>query len=211
LPTFLGSFFFMKFLFAYLFPKIARYSFIAGIIYAINTYILLVILGGQMGVGLAYALVPLVILLFIKTFDHPTLKASLLTGLVLALQLLLDVRFVYMTLIIVFAYWVLVSQSLKLRFFLYSFILPAVCTILLNSFWILPTLFHGGSAVSSNLASSNSFSFFSFADFPHALGFLHPNWPENIFGKVYFMNWQFLLLPALAFSGLLFIDTKQFK
>ncbi|HSX09829.1 MAG TPA: hypothetical protein VLF93_06765 [Candidatus Saccharimonadales bacterium] len=211
LPTFLGSFFFMKFFFAYLFPKIAKYSFIAGAIYSINTYILLVVLGGQMGVGLAYSLVPLVLLSFIKTFNRPTLRASLLTGLVLALQLLLDVRFVYMTLIVVFAYWIFISRSIQLRFLLYSFVIPAVCTILLNSFWILPTLFHGGSAVSSNLASSNSFSFFSFADFPHALGFLHPNWPENIFGKVYFMNWQFLLLPVVAFSGLLFIDTKQFK
>ena len=38
---------------------------------------------------------------------------------------------------------------------------------------------------------------------PHALSLLHPNWPENLFGKVYFLQPEFLILPILAFSAFL--------
>jgi hypothetical protein len=34
---------------------------------------------------------------------------------------------------------------------------------------------------------------------------LHPNWPENLFGKTYFLQPEFLVIPILAFSSLLFI------
>jgi hypothetical protein len=45
----------------------------------------------------------------------------------------------------------------------------------------------------------------SVADFSHALAFLHPNWPDNLFGKVYFLQPEFLILPILAFASLLFL------
>jgi hypothetical protein len=50
--------------------------------------------------------------------------------------------------------------------------------------------------------------FLSFADFPHALSLLHPNWPENLFGKVYFLQPEFLVIPILAFSALLYREKK---
>ncbi|MCL4418191.1 MAG: hypothetical protein M1365_16145 [Actinobacteria bacterium] len=48
--------------------------------------------------------------------------------------------------------------------------------------------------------------FFSFASFSQSLSLLHPNWPENIFGKIYFTKPEFVLLPIIAFSSLFFLN-----
>ena len=48
--------------------------------------------------------------------------------------------------------------------------------------------------------------FLSFADFSNAFSLLHPNWPENIFGKTYFMRPEFLIIPILAFVSLFFVN-----
>jgi hypothetical protein len=63
--------------------------------------------------------------------------------------------------------------------------------------------------IPSGFSGSGNFKFFSFADFSHALSLLHPNWPENIFGKVYFLDPKFLILPLIAFSSLLFVKNKN--
>ena len=84
----------------------------------------------------------------------------------------------------------------------------------LHAFWLLPTLVTHGSAISEFGAiytSSNSIAFFSFAKFEDAFGLLHPNWPENIFGLTHFMRPEFLLLPFLAFSSLLFVAKENKK
>ncbi len=57
----------------------------------------------------------------------------------------------------------------------------------------------------NDLTNPGMLHFLSFADFSHTLAFLHPNWPENLFGKVYFLQPEFLLLPVIAFSALFFV------
>jgi len=88
--------------------------------------------------------------------------------------------------------------------------LVILCT---HVYWILPSL---QSLSKSFLADpvytgSGMVSFLSFADFSHALSLLHPNWPENLFGKVYFLQPEFLVVPILAFSSLLFVDISKHR
>ena len=40
---------------------------------------------------------------------------------------------------------------------------------------------------------------------------LHPNWPENLFGRVHFMRPEFLIIPILAFIPLLLKKAKNEK
>jgi len=49
----------------------------------------------------------------------------------------------------------------------------------------------------------------TYSKFENTISLLQPNWPENIFGKAYFMRPEFLILPMLAFSALLFIHKAQ--
>jgi hypothetical protein len=99
-----------------------------------------------------------------------------------------------------------------IRFGIFGYVLPSIFLSLLHAFWILPTvLVHANinSEFGSVFTSTNAVQYFSFAKFENTLGLLHPNWPENIFGKTYFMRPEFLLLPILAFGSLLFIKPLE--
>ena len=84
--------------------------------------------------------------------------------------------------------------------------------VLLNLYWVLPLLMlkeNTLDALGSAYTTVGALRFFSFADFSHSLSLLHPNWPENLFGKTYFLQPEFLLLPMLAFSSLLFVKSLK--
>ncbi len=187
--------------------------FISLLIYISNTYILMIIHGGQVGVMLAYSLTPLVLGLSIKLLQNNrfNIKLSLITGFFLALQAFLDVRLAYMSfvfvcfLFLVFSY-IHVSRKSFLQFFssrVLHLVICAVTVFLLHSFWILPSVFSLQDTFESGKGDV-SVDFLSFAELENSISLLHPNWPENIFGKVYFMRPEFLILPLLAFSSLLF-------
>jgi len=206
LPAIIISFLSSFLLFNYLFTKNIKYSLFSGIIYTLNTYFLIILTGGQLGVSLAYSLVPLVLLRFIKIRENPSLGNALIGGLVLGLQLIFDPRIVYITLVAVLFYLLFNFFKAKIIKDKVYLIVPLFISILLNAFWILPLFITKNSPIPEGFNSVKGFEFFSFADFSHALSLLHPNWPENIFGKTYFMRPEFLILPILAYSSLLFIS-----
>lgn len=203
---------------------------IAPLLYVSNTYILMVVDGGQMGVALAYSIAPLVLARFIMIIQDSDFSAKhtivnikyiLVTSFVLAVQIMFDARLALLVLVVAVAYllfYVLINQldkRLTIRK-LIAFFIAISLAFLFHLVWILPTIL-SGSPVLENLAKNSeeglrsSFEFFSFAQFSQTFSFLHPNWPENIFGKVYFMKPEFLLLPILAFSSLLFIKNNNHK
>jgi hypothetical protein len=193
-------------------------SYIASIIYGTNTYFLLLFGGGQLGVALGYGLAPYVLLKFIKMIDTNTadeLKQGIWTGLWLALLVVFDLRLAYLIIVAAGLYYLLqMVRKFKCKEILHQlaavFIIPGFIAISLHLFWILPVVMGGGgiSGLGGEYTGPGMLKFLSFADFSHAISLLHPNWPENLFGKVYFMQPEFLILPILAFCALLFIDKK---
>jgi len=193
---------------------------IAALIFTTNTYILMVVGGGQMGVALAYSVVPFVLARFIKLIDHIAVsnkdfQSALIAGLVLAIQVMFDPRIAYVTMISVALYSMFnITKNMvkNLNLILFVFIIPAIIAILLNTTWILPILISKQSSF-SDLGSAYTgveiVKFLSFASFSQSLSLLHPNWPENIFGKIYFMKPEFILLPIIAFSSLLFKFSRK--
>lgn len=208
LPAFFISLLSSFFLFKHLFKEV-KFSVISGVIYSLNTYFLMILTGGQLGVSLSYSLVPLVFLSFIKLLKKSNLKNSFLTGLILSLQIIFDPRIVYLTLILVILYFLFNFSKFKRSKNKFIFPLPFIMSVLLNSFWILPLILTRSSTIPAGFDSVSSFKFFSFADFSHTLSLLHPNFPENIFGKIYFLDPKFLILPFIAFSSLLFKRDKN--
>ena len=238
LPLFFGIFS-SVYLVKTIFPQSALWQkLFASFIFTTNTYFLMVVGGGQMGVALAYSLTPLVLARFIKLIDYlvisnknfqfPLLSGqaifnfqlALLAGLTLALQVMFDPRIAYLTMIAAIVYYVFCIKYYVLKrnilntlyLILYTLVIPVSITFLLHAVWILPILFFQSSPIPQDLTSVDGFRFFSFADFPHAFSMLHPNWPENIFGKVGFMKPEFLALPILAYASLLFVSkTKDLR
>lgn len=205
------------------FPK-SSFIFFSVFIFLTNTYALMVVGGGQLLIGLAYALMPLVILQGIylansitkqdTTFGKKILFSALFGG-IFSIQVLLDIRIAYVTFFAIILF-VLLTCSYKgmlkiIMTFFFMFLLPLMIVIFLHAFWIVPTLLSRQDPLQqlgSNYSSANAVTFFSFAKMENSMSLLHPNWPENIFGKVALFDWKFLFLPILAYCSLLFIRKK---
>ncbi|MEK7577099.1 MAG: hypothetical protein AAB492_00590 [Patescibacteria group bacterium] len=188
---------------------------IASLILTTNTYVLMVTGGGQMGVFYAASIFPWVLIAFFRfirgTKDPWT--TTLILGAVFGMQISLDPRIAYLSaismgILCLFEEHGLVLFWKRLRFG----IVAGAVSIFLNLYWVLPLLIlkeNTLDTLGSAYTTISALRFFSFADFSHALSLLHPNWPENLFGKTYFLQPEFLVLPILAFSSLLF--TKKIK
>lgn len=201
-----------------LFNRIFRNKFLSlfsSFIYLINTYSLMLVSGGQMGVALAYSFFPFLAYFYLRTIKERLLiRNSLICGLALSLLIVFDLRIGYVSQVFVglLVIWVTVFNR-RFRDFpaviFYIFIIPGILTILLHAFWLLPLVILGQNPTESFAkiySTIEAVKFFSFANFENSFSLLHPNWPENIFGKTYFMRPEFILLPILAFSSLLFLN-----
>lgn len=152
--------------------------------------------GGQMGIAIAYAIAPFALKLF---FDNNFLLFAISFGILT----MFDPRIAYIVAIAIFFYILITKKFAKT---LRVVFITVPITLVINSFWIIPMLSGKMKIPLENLDSLAGFKYYSFTDFSHTFSLLHPNWPENLFGKVYFMQPEFLVIPIVAYGSLLFIN-----
>lgn len=189
------------------FFKNRLFNALSSVIFATNTYALLLVGGGQMGVAISYAASPIVLLSLISLIEEADKKRLFIAGLLAGLLLCVDPRIFGIT-ICTAGIFLLFNFSYKKLIYV---AISLVASVLLNTFWILPFVFSGTSGLSDAYTGNDILYFLSFAKLENSLGLLHPNWPENIFGKVSFMKGEFLILPLLAFAAFLFKTNKKLK
>lgn len=230
-----GSIYSIRRFIRYLIPDASEFLIFAGtIIYTTNTYILMVTGGGQMGVALAYALFPFVLIRWIKSVDFVRETEQkflnrrfwidvIVLGFLFSTLILFDIRFAYMAAMAIGIYLLIsakfsipnrdkdsVMKNLASGGVLW--IAPMIVAGFIHAFWLFPIILLRTTPVSgiqNSYISSGAFVFFSFASFSSSLSLLHPNWPENIFGKIYFFKPEFLVIPVLGFIGLLSQASKK--
>jgi hypothetical protein len=183
-----------------LLPEV-KFRFLAPFIYLFNTYIFMVVGGGQVSIFLAYAIAPLVLALFIQ-------KKPILAGLALAAQISFEPRSAYIILMAVAVYQLL-NCGLRISNWVKNFGVPLIIAGLLHFYWVLPTLILRKASFSPSLAAKGWAEYLSFARFSDAFSLFHPNWPENIFGKTGFFQPEFLIYPMLAYSALFFVKRNK--
>ncbi|MFH0749523.1 MAG: hypothetical protein V1917_01235 [Candidatus Gottesmanbacteria bacterium] len=210
LLPFLALSVFSSYYFAHAYVK-RPWAWLASVIYTINTYSILIISGGQTGVAMAYALSPFVLQKCIEERMYNGIR----NGLWLSLLVAMDLRIAYLVFgaILLFHLIKVVTGKGNVKKILCSFAVSSIVVCSLHAFWIMPSVLYRGAVIEVSEVYTNPgmLKFLSFADFSHALSFLHPNWPENLFGKVYFLQPEFLLLPILAFTSFLFISKKKIE
>ena len=179
--------------------KLAK-SLVAPVVYAANTYFLLLFTGGQLGVAAAYALAPLVLFKFME-------RRVISNGLWFALLVALDLRIAFLIADAIGLYYLVDKKTSYFPAFIYSMLIASS----VHLYWILPTVLasRGTASLGEQFTNPGMLKFLSFADFSHALALLHLNWPDNLFGRVYFLQPEFLLIPVLAFSSLLFTKKNR--
>ncbi|KKQ96393.1 MAG: hypothetical protein UT20_C0011G0024, partial [Candidatus Levybacteria bacterium GW2011_GWA1_39_11] len=144
----IGSFF----LFKQLFTKSNTYAAVSSLIFTANTYSLMIVGGGQMGVGMGYAMIPLVFFSFISILKKVNSSKNLITistfaGIVFSIQLLLDLRIAYVTMLFIGLYYLLsllLNKSIGLKKTILPYVFwPTALTLLLHFFWVVPFMILG--------------------------------------------------------------------
>lgn len=189
------------------FIKQKVFNLLSSVIFATNTYALMLVGGGQMGVALAYAFSPFVFLAYLSLLESPKIRRAVIAGLLTGLLICIDPRIGGIILFTSFIFSLFFFSRKKMG----MYCLSVLIALLLNSFWIIPFLFSGTGGLTEAYTGTDMLYFLSFAKLENTIGLLHPNWPENFFGKVGFMRPEFLLLPLIAFSSFLFKTDKKIK
>lgn len=218
LPFFFGGLISIALLSKKILPH-SSFWFVSPFIYLFNTYILMVVGGGQIaGIALGYSLTPFLLWIFIRAIEKTSVRRVIFVGLILALQIIIDPRIAfigYFCCLMYVIFLTLWTKDFSLKSIVKYLLVTSIPTFIagaVHAYWIFPSLVvHQNPLVQLGPAYSTTgaASYFSFATFENALGLLHPNWPENIFGKTSFMKPEFLVLPILAFASLLFIVWRK--
>jgi len=176
--------------------------FFSSLFYVFNTYFILLIDGGQVGIALAYGIFPFTILFWKKFFDLKTVNSFLLALAFSFLLCVVDPRITIISFALLFL-WQIGDRSFKnITWILFA----GVILIPLNMFWLLP-LVSGGSGGTNTFVSELQLSSLLNSVFMFA-----PHWPSNLFGKVIPPSFYFCFVPILVFGGFLFkkIDKRYF-
>ncbi len=171
-------------------------QFFSAAVYAFNTYFLLLIDGGQLGVSLAYGFFPLTVLALKRLIDKPSFKGFYLALTFLFLNGLADPRIAILAPLAV-AVW-----NFKKIKELLVFIPLGLSWVLLNAFWLYPFLTNKGQTLLPSNIDVDIVKFFN------PLLLFSPHWPDNLFGKVNTPPLYFLGIPFLIFIGV-FLSRKK--
>jgi hypothetical protein len=212
-PTiFLGTFGIYKILSDY---KLSRPAiFTAAILYLTNTYVVLLIDGGQLSVALTYAFFPLVFYL-VKNSIYKSIKGKIVAGVSLSILGFLDIRFVYVLFLLLAAYFLyelIFIQKDKFNYFknlVTSGLVSGFILVALHFYWILPIIKYplSDDTVGALTASSG----LNFTELKHAFLLLSPHWYKNVFGHVTPVRLEFVLVPVLAFAAPICALSKKNK
>jgi len=167
---------------------------IAGVISALlaisNTYIALIMTGGQFTVGNGYFWMAPTLLFFYRALRRPIPSRLVLPALCVSIQVMYDLRSTYITfgvLLLLALFYVLAQRSVgrALRAILAAtaqFLVIGVVTILVHLFWLLPVHYaqqSGGVSLPTGYDGLFWVHVLSYMHLSHAFALFHPFWYQN--------------------------------
>ena len=180
------------------------HSLILSAFYASTTYFL-IRKGSNLQIAGIYATLPLMVIACQRLFERSILSRWLALALLLTVGFILDVRIMYVAMIILF---VIFAPKLKLSWLksnIAQIILFISSFTLLNLFWVLPTLMGGAGSEIAELTSRGLFGDHLFK-MQNAITLISSGWtgsaPDESF-RVGQINMQAWIVPILAVIGVI--------
>jgi hypothetical protein len=170
--------------------------------FALNSYLLLLIDGGQLYLALGYSLLPLAYYLFIVA--QKDMRVNYLSIFVSLILSIFDLRIYGLFILLLVAnifYSTLTDRKIAWKFYLYYFLLSILFLCGIHSFWLLPVFFSGSIGLSANYGLIQQVESLSFSTLGNSLYFQEPHWYKNIFGVISRLSWEFAIIPVLVFSS----------
>lgn len=179
-------------------------TFFGAFFYLLNTYILLVLDGGQVGIALAYSLTPWSFSLFIKSLEE-NYYDKILSGFFLSLLIFFDLRVAYLNCLLFFAYslFCLIIRKNRVREIILSWFFVFLIPLAIHFFWIGSLIKTNFAGISGIYTLSSQVNFLSWMNLSNGLFLYQPHWYQNIFGKINPIEFSFFLIPLLVFVNLM--------
>lgn len=186
----------------YLLTKYLKFSttvqFFGTFIYLINTYYLLLVDGGQVGVVLAYGFFPLVLYFLLKVIDEASIKNFVFALIASFVLTVIDFRIIAICFLTAFLWCLGKYRKLWILFIL------SICLFCLSLYWIIPILKFSFSALSLEGVSG-----LQLTSLLNSLTLFSPNWPANEFGKIIAPYFYFTIVPILIFLPVFISKEKR--
>src|SRR3989338_5518321 len=186
--------------------KMLGWGKIIGIIfYLTNSYVLLLIDGGQINLALAYTVLPLVIFYYRRSVFEGKFQERVKFSLSLLLLSIFDFRIVYFVALLIgfgFVFDVFFSyQSLPKKIKNYAILVLIASTAIIgfHAYWILPSILVRVLKQKITYDRQSQLTFLSFSNIGHSMLLLAPNWFKNLFGNITQLKWEFVFIPILVF------------
>ncbi len=179
-----------------------------------NSYVYLLYEGGQFGVVMGYGCMPLILWAFIRGQRRGGLGGFVLTGVVLAVQALYDIRSTYIILAVLCVYGMVQGSTVlvrrtdrQARVVLHDLGLPhlgvtLVTLAVLHAWWIVPALFVHQPALPTGYSTVAGVRALSQMHIANGLSLFHPFWYAND-QRVAPVNPVFYIVPLLTGALLL--------
>ena len=174
--------------------------FFAPLFYILNSYFILLVDGGQIGVALAYGMFPLVILFGKRMFDKTSVSSFFLFLLSSFVLTVADPRILLVSYITLFI-WQLFDDWKKV----FLLIISGILLVPLNFYWLFPLIKIKSEVLSLGVSNLQLSSLLN------SLLLYAPHWPGNVFGKVVQPPFYFVLIPLLIFGGLIFVPQSGIR
>lgn len=182
-----------------------KVSFFTSLFYVFNTYFLLLIDGGQVGVALAYGIFPLSLVSLKKLYDNLSQKNFAWATISTSVLTLVDPRISAISFVTLFV-WLFIDglasgKNLSIRKTL-TILSVGFISLLIVGYWVIPLFFLGTTSSLHALGDINLVSLLN------TTLIYQPHWHQNIFGVVSKPPFYFVLIPLLVL-GSLFVTNKK--
>lgn len=179
---------------------------------AFNSYIVVIMTGGQFTVSAGNDLMPLILLFFYRAVRQPSAGRLALTSLAVAIQIMFDLRSTYLTLgvLLIFALFFVFAQKSRheirttvLRV-VAQFVAIAVVCVLIHAYWLLPGHYAVRIALPGGYDSTDWVYRLSYMQLSHGFTLFHPFWYQDTgTPRVDTAGPLFYALPIIVFAVLL--------
>lgn len=176
---------------------------ISVLFYSVNSYILLLIDGGQLGLALAYGLFPLAFVSFKKYINSPQFSKLLIATFFICVLSVFDIRIIFLLLILIvldgFFEIFIKREPKKIVSFLKIGFITIIFLVGIHLYWLLPSINSKAPQLPPSYNRESQVESLSFATITHSLYLVQPHWFENEFGQIKPVRFEFMFIPILVF------------
>lgn len=189
---------------------------IGSLVFLVNSYIILLIDGGQLYLAFGYVVLPGAFWAYIQVIEQKKIFYSVLFLFLTLAMSVIDFRslYIFAILIALSVFFEIVTCRGKglLNFLGQNSLLAILAGFLIlgfHMFWILPLLWSRMDYLPLGYSSISQLNYLSFSTLSHSIYLYQPHWYKNVFGVITGVDFMFIFFPIMVFMAPILIRKSK--